>query len=194
LQLFLAHQFLFLCLQRESEKAAHDAQDIRKRFLIVQGQANDAQAVAMETKREADRLRDEAEKSELDMAAAASMRDQQKKEQEAQQKAQAPPSAPSSNGYPPQEGQPMSYGYGQPPGSPQGYGYGQPPAMTPADGGYGQQPPMTQYNTMAPPSMDGGFAAGVMGGGGDNAFDLPSPSQFGQPQPAGEAYNNPFAS
>jgi hypothetical protein len=32
---------------------------------------------------------------------------------------------------------------------------------------------MTQYNTMAPPPMNGRFAAGFMGRGGDNAFDLP---------------------
>jgi hypothetical protein len=165
----------------------------------VQGQANDAQVVAMETKREAEILREEAEKAELDMAAAASMREgHRKQEQEAQKQAQAQrPPAPSANGYP---------GYGQPPAPSAGYEYGQPPPPAdPSQGhGYGQQPPMApaqtyQYNSMAPAPMaaapwapqpvDGGFAAGVMGSGG-GAFDLPSPNEM--THTAGDMYANPF--
>jgi septal ring factor EnvC (AmiA/AmiB activator) len=202
---------IFLALQKEAESAAFDAEAIKKRFLAVQGQANEAQHVAMETKREADKLRDKAEKAELDMAAAASMRDQQRKEREEQEKAQAPAPAPAptSNGYPGQ----MSYGYGQPPAPQQRYeGYGSPPSMgdpsqsydqpmaPPSMGdpsqSYGQSmaPPSSyQYNSMAPPApvggYGGGFAAGVMGGGGGGGFDLPSPNQM----PAGDMYSNPFA-
>jgi hypothetical protein len=163
----------------------------------LQGQAKDAQAVAMETKREAEILREEAEKAELDMVSAASVREgHRKQEQEAQKQAQAQrPPAPSANGYP---------GYGQPLAPPVGHGYGQPPPQPSQGHGYGQQPPTApaqtyQYNSMAPAPMaaapwapqpvDGGFAAGVMGGGG-GAFDLPSPNEM--TQIAGDAYANPF--
>lgn len=207
---------LLFILQREAEKAAQDAEEIRKRFLAVQGQSNDAQAVAMETKREADKLREAAEKAELDMAAAASMREQARKERDAsieQEAAAAPEPAPSSNGYGGQSNGMQYGGYGQQP--PQGYGgyspamaqngapgmspYGmqqQPGAPPPAAGGY------QQYNQtmggapamMKPPAPmggdNGGFAPGVMGGGG--GFDLPSPTQISQ-APAGD-YSNPFGS
>lgn len=193
----LSETIFLLVLQKEADRAAEDAAEIKKRFLAVQGQANDAQHVAMETKREAERLREEAEKAELDMAAAASVRaEQQRQEEEAQKQAQAQaPAPPSTNGYP---------GYGQPAAPPTGYGYQQQQPM-----GYGQppmgqapmgQPPMSQqpyqYNSMAPAPMatpqpvEGGFGAGVMGGGG--GFNLPSPTEM--TQTAGDMYTNPFAS
>jgi len=187
-------------LSREYDRAVEDAQDIRKRFLEVQGQARDAGTVATQTRREAEKLREAAEKAELEMVAAASMRDQEKKQDIDRQSVQ------SSNGYQNQGhasgtfvygqstqtfGQPAglygqpSTGYGQPT---QGYGpplqgYG-PPLQ-----GYGQ-PPAPQYGQIPAPSMDNGFAAGVMGGGGDRGFDLPSPqalSSTGVPD-----YSNPF--
>lgn len=202
------------------ERAAEDAQDIRKRFLEVSGQARDAGALAMETRREADKLREAAEKAELEMAAAASMRDQQKSVQHQQAHAHSAPT--SSNGYAAQGPPPGQYGYGHP-----SQGYGQPPGpLPPANGGYGQpptgygqpphgygppqgygqpglppqgygqpqqeygKPPGPHYGNMAPPPMDNGFAAGVMGGGGDRGFDLPSPNQLGPP--AGGEHTNPF--
>ena len=55
----------------------------------MQGQAIDAQAVALETKREADKLRDEAEKAELEMASQASVKEQQRKEAATQEHAAA---------------------------------------------------------------------------------------------------------
>ena len=54
----LSETIFLLVLQKEADRAAEDAAEIKKRFLAVQGQANDAQHVAMETKREAERLRE----------------------------------------------------------------------------------------------------------------------------------------
>ena len=168
----------------------------------VQGQVRDASAKAQQARREADKLREAAEEAELDMAAAASMRDQQKKT--------------GSDGNPTKDGHPggQQYGYGQPSNSggygqspagfaqpPSGYGqpqqgYGEPPKV------YGQppqayaQPPAQSYGSaVAPPhygqmpartSMENGFASGVMGGGGGGGFDLPSPQQFGGPAPGND--------
>ena len=182
-----------LIAQREFERATDDAQDIRKRFLEVQGQARDAATVAHETRREAEKLREAAEKAELEMAAAASMRDQLKKSEPATQVAYG------SNGYQAQGPPAAAYGYAQPP---QPYGqfpasYGQPPAgySQPAQS-FGQQsqdygkPPAFSYGQIPPPSMDNGFSAGVMGGGGDRGFDLPSPQALGST--GGVDYSNPF--
>jgi hypothetical protein len=171
----------FVGLQRELDRAAEDAQDIRKRFMEVQGQVRDAGAVAIELRREADKLRAQAEEAELEMAAAASMRDQQKQVNAHQQ---APPvqngypsqpPAPYGYGYPQMHGQgpPPSYGqqpqgYGQVQQPPQGYGYGQP-------SNYGQ-PPGPQYGQMSAPA-DNGFTPGGMGGGG-GGFERPSPQAF----------------
>jgi len=180
-------------LSREFERATDDAQDIRKRFLEVQGQARDAATVAHETRREAEKLREAAEKAELEMAAAASMRDQVKKQETNAQVAY------NSNGYQPQGHPAGAYGYGQPA---QPYGqfpatYGQPPAGygQPAPS-YGQQPqdygkpPVFAYGQMPPPSMDNGFSSGVMGGGADRAMDLPSPQALGST--GGVDYSHPF--
>lgn len=116
----------------------------------VQGQVRDAGAVAGQLRREADKLREEAEKAELEMAAAASMRDQPNQGNEQYQGAPAAPQngyqyqAPASYGYgqpaPYGQMQPQAYsqapqGYGQPYQGQQGYGYGQPPAPQ-----YGQMP------------------------------------------------------
>ena len=158
----------------------------------MQGQARDAATVALETRREAEKLREAAEKAELEMAAAASMRDQVKKPNTDTQVAY------SSNGYQPQGPPAGAYGYGQPP---QPYGqfpasYGQAPA------GYGQpaqsfgqqpqeygKPPAFPYGQMPPPSMDNGFSSGVMGGA-DRGFDLPSPQALGST--GGVDYSHPF--
>ena len=160
----------------------------------VQGQVRDASAKAQQARREADKLREAAEEAELEMAAAASMRDQQKKE------SHAPP--PGNDGNQSKVGHPgaLQYGHGQPSNSggygqpPQGYGqtphsYGQPPQ------GYGQPPAQAYGNAVASPhygqmpprtSTENGFASGVMGGGGGGGFELPSPQQFGGPAPGND--------
>jgi len=172
-------------LQRDSDRAAEDAIDIRKRFMEVQGQMRDAGAVASQLRREADKLRAEAEDAELQMAAAASMKEQRK--QAGSEQRGAPP---AQNGYATQPQTQLGYGqtmpaYGQAP--PQGYGqappqgYGQPPQgyagmqmQQPQGYGYPQaqtnygQPPPFQYGQMtAPPACNG------VGGGG-----LPPPDSF----------------
>lgn len=157
---------LFPDSQRDADNAAQTANDLRKRFLTMQAQASDASAVAMETKREADRLKEAVEKAELDLAAAASMQDQQAEQEKhaAANTAGAPPAgyphqqqapygyppADAANGYPP-----AAPGYGQPP-PPGGYGappagYGAPPPAQVPGYAYQGQPPATpvapQYTT-----------------------------------------------
>lgn len=183
---------------REAERAAEDAAAITKRFMQVQGQTNNAEAVAIETKRELEKLRSEAEQAELDAAQAASIREQQSPNDEAEQGAQQP------NGYsqpqydmqqqqqPPQQ---QYGGYGQEQQPHEAYGQEQasmPPAMPPTypsnipSYGYGQMGDQSQ-NTYGGGlqnigSSEGGFAAGVMGQGGGDKFDLPSPHQFNDGQ------------
>jgi len=126
-------------MNRDADNAAQTANDLRKRFMAVQAQASDASAVAMETRREAEKLKEEVEKAELDLAAAASMQDQ--RAEQAKQAAVAPPA-----GYPQQQ----PYGY-PPPQATNGYppAYGQPPpAYGAPPAGYGAQVPGYAY---APP-------------------------------------------
>lgn len=59
--------------QREVEKVKQDAAEKKKQFMDMQTQANNAQALALETRREADRLRQEAEQKEIEAAQAASL-------------------------------------------------------------------------------------------------------------------------
>jgi hypothetical protein len=194
-------------MERDAERAAQDAIEIRKRFIAVQSQALDAETVAAQTRREADRLKDEAEKAEIDMASAASLRDQSS----SSRAAPAPvPSVPSNGyggpeygggGYSKGPDPSADYGYGQIPppdqayGRGRGYGYGQP--VNGGGGGeyapsYGGGPPIApSVSVPNPSSMDGGYAVGVMGGGA-NAYDLPSPAQFGGPPSGGGYDNNPF--
>jgi hypothetical protein len=96
---------------RDADRAAEDAAEIKKRFMAVQTQAHDAATLATKTRREADRLKDDAERAEMEMASAASLREQQKKAPEASPMV---PMAPN-NGYQ----QYSNYSYG-------GQGYGQP--------------------------------------------------------------------
>jgi hypothetical protein len=174
---------------RDAERAAEDAAEIKKRFMAVQSHAHDAATLAAETRREADRLKNEAEKAEIEMASAASLREQEK-------------SAP-------QPASEMSGGYGMPPKSDYGAGayvgdsgygqaldqgyyggynndYGQTMAPS-ANGGEDYNQP---YGNGAPVAYNGGFGAGVMGGGGQT-LDLPSPASF---QSAGVAadFSNPY--
>ncbi|KAL3925525.1 MAG: hypothetical protein SGILL_000343 [Bacillariaceae sp.] len=166
-------------MMREADQAAQDAAELKKRFMSIQTQVQDAATLAAETRREADRLKNEAEKAEIEMASAASLRDHQKK---------APEPAPASNGY----GIPPQADYGT---APQG---GAPYAGAPA-AGYGQAAPPGQayyggggYGQPYGGGYDGGFGGGVMGPGGGQTFDLPSPSGFQQAPPPTDGYANPF--
>lgn len=175
---------------RDADRAAEDATEIKKRFMAVQTQAHDAATLAAETRREADRLKNEAEKAEIEMASAASLREQQKS---------APQPAPASNngyGMPPKSdygaggygAAPAAYGQAPDQGYYGGYNpnYGQ--AMPPPANGGGGYP--QAYGNGGPAAYDGGYGAGVMGGGGQ-AFDLPSPNNF-QPSDGAAGYSNPF--
>ena len=203
-------RMIFDQCQKEAEKAAQDAEAIRKRFLEVQGRANDAQAVAMETKREFERLRNKAEQAEIDAAAAASLREQDRKDEQERRKQSEPTARPpyDANGYQDQQysqpqlglqygtnsasglGQQSNYGYGnggQQPGPLPSFTekYGQMPSSIPtSQNSYGVQ------NSTADEGYEVGFSTGVMGGGGDR-FDLPSPSQISS-MPGGYSYDNPF--
>ena len=149
---------------REAERASQDADAMRKRFTEVQGRANDAQAVAMETKREYEKLKAEMEQAEIDAAAAASMRQHQVDEQKRNQQQGAPAPSYNANGYAYQQQQqqpPPAYsGYGE-------YGGYQPPAPAPvAPQGYSGYDQQNAYG--------GGAFGGAMGtGGGDNNYANP---------------------
>lgn len=172
-------------MERDAERAAQDAVEIKKRFMAVQSQAHDAEALAAETRREANKLKDEAEKAELDMASAASLKEQQKPSNPTT--SLVPVQSNNTNGYGAEYGAgysnnrpPTDYGYGQMPAPDQaygGYGYG----LTSGNGGgdyatpYGSPPGSGAPTlTMLQPSSDTGFASGVMGGGG-NSY-IPSPA------------------
>lgn len=131
----------------------------------MQAQASNAQTLAMESKREAESLRQKAEQAELDFAAEESAR-----EAEARQ-------APAPNGA----------GFGIAPQSTEVGGdpsYGYPPA-----GGLSLSgaPPLGGFG--GPPMEGGGFdgfSGGIMGGSGGNASSLPSPTE------TANLYANPF--
>jgi hypothetical protein len=193
-------------MQKEAENAAADVEDIKKRFMAVKAQAKDAQSVVMETKREVDTLRNEAEQAELDAVQMASLREQEhaqrKEEQEAKMKSLSP--QPPPNGFSGYSMEPVPNGasFG---------GYGAPlPSPVPSTGVYSQ--PMGQGPPgYGAPALDqaqnvyggfshqqggmmggmGSFGSGVMAGGGDDRFDLPSPDQLPTGQNAG-GYTNAF--
>jgi hypothetical protein len=174
-----------LPLQKEADKLAQEAKSKREQLLAVQSQANDAQALTLETKREAEILRNEAEDAEVRVVSAASMEHSQ-----------------PSNGYRTQSDSDPSYGMGQgksyysqpssPPaqdgfnGQPLGGnsgGYGAPPPAQ--SGGYGAPPPVQGgYDDQSFGANSGGYNNAVMGGGG--GMDIPTPSGNDDP------YSNPF--
>lgn len=142
-------------LQKEVEKAKQDAAEKKKQYMDMQTQANNAQALALETRREADRLRQEAEQKEIEAAQAASLSQSQPVEQTHMP---ATPQVQTSNGG----------GFGVPPN---GAGFVAPPMhhKQPSDyGGFG-----------------GGFGimGGTSGDGA--AWGIPSPtgSQNGDANP-----------
>jgi len=154
-------------LQRENEKLAQDAKAKKDKLMQAQSQANDAQALAMETRQEADKLRREAEEAEMNAAAAASRDHAQ----------------PSNNGY--------STGLVSPPyGTTQQNKHSLPEA--PANSGS----QVDQHNPQ-PPAMDDGFGEQPFGGytaggydpnvmGGGSGLEIPTPAGNDDP------YSNPF--
>jgi hypothetical protein len=172
---------------RDADRAAEDAAEIKKRFMAIQTQAHDAATLAAETRREADRLKTEAEKAEMELASAASLREHQAASQPAPAPAPMPRNDGGNNGYglPPKQDYGGYVGGGQMPPPDQAYGgygnYGQ-QIVPSANGGGG-------YYSGGPPSMS--YAPGVMGGGGD-PYDLPSPATFQQQAPGAGGYNTPY--
>jgi len=145
--------------------------------------------VSLETKQEAEKLRNEAEQAEIDMASAASVKDQRDLQERADRE---------TNGF--NDNQP-SYDYGYDDvGKDKSNQYGNSNVQLNSHNGlsYGYggmaQPSLDNsqniYGNMGSHSGDGGydsgFAAGVMGGGGDR-FELPPPEEFSNVQ-----YSSPF--
>ena len=164
---------LFWISQKDATQAKADAEAKKKKFLEAQSQANDAQHVAMDTKRVAEKLRKEADDAEMNLAAQASMQQRQPTPEPA-------PAAQATSGYQGQQGygQHQPSGYGQPPMQ-QGYGQLQP-------GGYGQ-PPMQGQGQSGYGAPAQGYNPNVMGQP-QGGIELPSPAAAGQD---GYSYN-PF--
>jgi hypothetical protein len=72
----------YTCAQKEIERLAMDARDKKDAMLLAQSQVKDAEALALATKREAERLNKEAEDAQMSAAAAASMQDHGNKQQQ----------------------------------------------------------------------------------------------------------------
>ncbi len=147
------------------EVAQHDAQEKKKQFLAIQSQANDAQAVALQTKREAERLKQEAEQAELNVASLASLEQQ-----------------PSNGG--------VTQSVGVSFGEENGY-----QARTDYGGYHHQDKPDPAHSSGrgfmgGAMGYQGGFAPNVMVRGGDDGLSIPSPEEL---KDVGEAYSNPFS-
>ena len=144
---------------KEAERVAADAKEKQEKLMAAQAEANDAQALAMETKREAEKLRQQVEEAEIAAASAASMQDT------------APTPAPQSNGYG-APAEPTSYGsspyYGDSGGNVP-YSYGQPP-----------DPPQ-HPNGSHPPYGGHSYNPNVMGSGG--GIDIPTPTNYSYDNP-----------
>ena len=157
-------------LQKDADKAHEEVGEKRKHFMEMQMQANNAQTIAMETKREAERLRQEVEQGELALAAAESVQDTQ------------PAPAPAPEPAPVEEPT-------QTPGGLPGaglYGGGLPPLGT-----AGGLPPLgTGPGLAAPPSYEG--FGNIMGGTGSSGTSIPTPQAGGGD--ASDPYSNPFGS
>ena len=166
---------------------ALDAKKKKEQFLAAQANANDTQAIAMQTKQEAEKLRSEAEEAEMRAAAAASMQHSHPTNGHPSQAK----SAPSDN----------SHSYAQPPA--QSYN-SQPPGQA-----YNSQPHAHSYNSQPPVisigggnfegqsygGMNGAYNPAVMGGGGGNSIPTPSNDPYNSihsPSGDGDPYDNPF--
>lgn len=154
----------FANLQREVEKAKQDAAEKKKQYMDLQAQANNATTLALETRREADRLNQEAEQKEIEAVQAASLAQNHPVEQTQM----VPP--PANDG---------GYGFAAHPVNNGGFG------APPANGGSGYTPVQGTHRKQS--SDYGGFGGGfgIMGGtsGDGAAWGIPSPtgSQHGDP-------------
>lgn len=173
-------------LAKEAETAAIEAAEKKRHFLELQAQASNAHGLAEESRREADKMRNQAEQAELDFAAAESTRDSQPPAADPAPVAAPAPSygagmqAPSY-GAAAMEGMPdpsqlsqqtyPSYGF-DPSNSGPGFNNAQ---------SFGNGIPDPQQQ---PPDDSFGFDGGMIMGGGQG-ISIPTPQ-------ANENYNNPF--
>jgi cob(I)alamin adenosyltransferase len=134
---------------RGVEKAKQDAAEKKKQYMDLQAQVNNATTLALETRREADRLSQEAEQKEIEAAQAASLSQNQPVEQ---------------NG--------GGYGFAAPPVHNGGFG------APPANGGSGYTPIQGTHRKQSSDYGDFGGGFGIMGGtsGDGAAWGIPSPT------------------
>jgi hypothetical protein len=90
---YVFHYFLS-DLQKEIEKAKQDAAEKQNHFLDLQKKANDAQALALETRREADRLAQQAEQAEIEAVQAVSVQESEPHHLQVPAQHAAPPAPP----------------------------------------------------------------------------------------------------
>jgi hypothetical protein len=93
---------------KEMEKAKQEAAETQKQFMDLQKKANEAQALALETRREADRLGQQAEQAEIEAVQAVSMQQGQPAQFQVPAQYAAPP-AHTNGGH---EKQPSYGGFG----------------------------------------------------------------------------------
>jgi hypothetical protein len=91
-------RYLLLDLQREIEKAKQEAAEKQKQFMALQKKASDAQALALETRREVDRLAQQAEQAEIEAVQVVSMQQSQPAQFQIPVQYAAPPLSSPHNG------------------------------------------------------------------------------------------------
>eukprot|EP00541_Cyclophora_tenuis_P006082 CAMPEP_0116565754 /NCGR_PEP_ID=MMETSP0397-20121206/14068_1 /TAXON_ID=216820 /ORGANISM="Cyclophora tenuis, Strain ECT3854" /LENGTH=475 /DNA_ID=CAMNT_0004092551 /DNA_START=35 /DNA_END=1462 /DNA_ORIENTATION=- len=156
-------------IQKDIEQASQDAAERKKHFMEMQTQASNAQTLAMDSKRQADKLRQQAEQAELDLAAAESAKEAQQSSAPAPVQATGTTSGDYGFG---NQTEPSPYG-----GLSLGFGNGA-PASSEGFGGFGS-------GIMGGSGDSGG---GIMGGSGGSGISIPTP------QAGADSYNydNPF--
>jgi len=168
-------------IQQEHERLAKEALLKKQEFLQLQSQLNDAQALATETKREAEKLRKEAEDKEIQAAAAASIAN-------AQQPAPPQPAAPTNvygalnNGIQPtmlEQHKPPIYDV---PGGAAAAMNGQPTEVVAGNGsaGYGGG------------DYSNGFNPSVMGGGNSLEISVPETNNLSAMGAGGNNFGTPM--
>jgi len=158
---------LWLFLQKEGERLTQDAKAKKDKLMEAQSQLNDAQALASETKAEADRLRREVEEAEIKVASAASM------QHHAPPTSAPAPTLPINNGN----------GFPSQPVAPDASPYGMGTAPFPS---YGmEQKPGEPFGGHEAPHDT--FNSNVMGSGG---FSIPIPAAT--TTSPDDPYSNPF--
>jgi len=174
---------------KEAEHASIDAAEKKKLYLELQAQASDAQALAMESKRQTEKLRDEAEQAELTYVSVQSTREAQPYQNHAgqisnsmnsdQSNSEGMPDPSQVQAYPnygyDSRQQPPAYGNEQQPSAygneqqPSAYGNEQQPSaygneQQPPAYGNGQQPP-AHGNGQQPPAHGNGQQPPAYGNG-----------------------------